>query len=135
MPLGQGDFAKMADFSEMTEEQLRYVEKIIKDIRNLGPQALLAQYCNWANLHIQTLNDKGRGAATMRAEQLTPLVFFLRGMTCCQDTEKITVLLKDSVMRALFNAKRYGHDKIEPDDAEEGVQWIMDETRQYRTEL
>jgi len=117
---------------ELNEEQLTYLRGLISDIEKLGPGAFLAQYCNWANLHVQTINDKGRGAVVMRSEQMVPLVIFLQGLTECRDTERLVILLKDSTVRALFNSKLHDHQSIEIDDAEEAINWIMDETRQYR---
>lgn len=119
---------------EMTDEQLAYVQQIVEDIRRLGPAALLAQYCNWAKVYVDTLHDKGRGAREMRAEQAVPLVIYLQEMTQCKDTAKLMGLLHDSVPRAMFNQKMYGHETLQIDDAEEGINWIMDETRAYRGE-
>ena len=123
----------MSDYDDMNDEQFKYIQGVLADINKIGPAALLAQYCNWANLHLQTIHDNGRGAVVMRAEQILPLVIFLQRMTGCQDTNKIVILLKDSTMRALFNSKLYDHETLELDDAEEGIKWILDETRQYRS--
>lgn len=122
----------MTNFDGMTDERFTYVEGVIRDIKKVGPTALLAQYCNWANLLIQTIHDNGRGAVKMRAEQILPLVIILQGMTNCPDTERLVILLKDSMVRALFNSKLYSHETLELEDAEEGIKWILDETHQYR---
>ena len=121
----------MAD-DELDEEQLTYLKGLIADIQKLGPPAFLAQYCNWANLHVDTINDSGRGATLMRAEQMTVLVWFLKDFVKCEDTELLMAWLKDSVLRALFTSKLNDHERIEIDDAEEAINWIMAETRQYR---
>ena len=114
---------------ELDEEQLAYLKGLIEDIQKLGPTAFLAQYCNWANLHVETLHDTGRGATLMRAEQVTVLVWFLKDLAKAENTELIVVKLKDSVLRALFNAKLNGRERIEIDDAEIAMNWIVDELR------
>ena len=112
---------------ELDDEQMQYLQGLIADIQKLGSAAFLVQYCNWANLHVETIYDNGRGATLMRAEQLSVLVWFLKDIVKTEDTELLVKRLKDSVLRALFNAKLQGRESIEIDDAEEALNWIMDE--------
>jgi hypothetical protein len=122
----------MTDDEELDAEQMQYLQGLIADIQKLGPTAFLAQYCNWANLHVETINDTGRGATLMRAEQVTVLVWFLKDLVKDEDTTLIVTKLKDSVVRALFNAKLNGREKIGLEDAEEAMNWITDEFRAIR---
>lgn len=114
---------------DISDGQIQYIQKLVDDIQSLGPGALLAQYCNWANLVVETINDKGRGAIVMRSEQAMALVWFLRSFVKDDDVETIMKKLKESVTRALMNAKLQGREQIGLDDAELAMRWVVDELK------
>jgi hypothetical protein len=111
---------------DVDPEDLEYVKKTIEDIQRLGPGAFTAQFCIWGNLHMETLNDRGRGAAVMRTRQAMPVVHFLIQMTGCEELPRIREAMEEGLVRALWRAKTNGRDNITPEDAKAVMQGIVD---------
>jgi hypothetical protein len=118
----------MTDELDMTPEQMELVRKLVEDIQKLGLPGVVGQYMIYANLYLTTINDEGRGATQMRAEQLMPLVLVLSQILTIP-VEKVGTLvraLNDGTVRAMFQAKLAGKEEVEFEHADDALKWALD---------
>lgn len=117
----------MSNDPVMTDEQMELVRKLLEDIGKLGVAGVVGQYAIYANLYVETINDSGRGARMTRAEQLLPLVIVLSNLFEIPD-ERVPVLIRalnDGTVRAAFQAKFAGSERIRAEHADEALEWAM----------
>lgn len=122
----------MTDEPEMTPEQMELVRKLLADIQKLGLGGLIGQYMIYTNLYVQTVQDDGRGAMAMRAEQLMPIVLVLSQILeiPMERLETLVRAVNDGCVRAMFQAKLAGKEEIGYEQADDALTWALQRLEQ-----
>ena len=100
--------------------QIAYLQRLLQEITDGGRDALIEQFCVWANTYIELCNADEETARQVRAEQAFPVALILCEATG-MEVEDVMDAMHDAVVRALFQAKLEDRHELSFKDAEKAL--------------